>query len=102
MKRLRSSIVIILCVTFLVSAVSAIISGVLTAMAGTTTHDYRRNYKTLDYAELDFVTRRRDKEPDKSPQITVFSYGCGGNLSHWSNNQADNPSGNYKFGYEKD
>jgi hypothetical protein len=98
MKRLRSSIVIILCVTFLVSAVSAIISGVLTAMAGTTTHDYSKDYKTLDYAELDFKTRR-DKEPDKAPQITVFTYGCGGNLSHWSNNQAENPSGNYKFEY---
>ncbi|MBE5765408.1 MAG: hypothetical protein E7339_07450 [Clostridiales bacterium] len=101
MKKLRSSIVIILCVTFLVSAVSAIISGVLTAMAGTTTHDYRMDYKTLDYAKLDSVTRR-DKEPDKSPQITVFTYGCGANLSHWSNNQAENPSDDYEFGYEKD
>ena len=42
MKKLRNSIGIILCVTFLVSAVSAIISGALTAMAGTTTHDYSK------------------------------------------------------------
>ena len=65
------------------------------------THNYNIDYTSLSYTTLDTVTRRAGK-PDKSPQITVFTYGCGGNLSHWSNNQAENPSDDYKFGYEKD
>jgi hypothetical protein len=83
MKKLRNSIGIILCLIFIVSAVSAIVSGLLTLTVKADTHNYDIDYKTLSYSEFDSATRRTGK-PNKSPQITVFTYGCGGNLGHWS------------------
>ena len=111
MKKLRNSIIIALCLTFIVSAISTIFSGLLTVKADT--HNYNIDYTSLSYTTLDTVTRRAEK-PDKSPQITVFSYGCGGNLSHWSNNSEDvdklernntDPNAgriSYTFEYEED
>ena len=97
MKKLKNSIVIVLCVTFLVSMLSVLFSGLLTVKADT--HNYNIDYKTLSYSRLDEVTRRKDNEkPNKSPQITVFTYGCGGNLGHWSNNKKDKRiEEDYKF-----
>jgi len=113
MKRLRNCILIILCITFILSAISAIFTGLQTLMVKADTHNYNIDYTSLSYTTLDTVTRRAGK-PDKSPQITVFTYGCGGNLSHWSNNSKDvdklernntDPNAeriSYTFEYEED
>ena len=86
MKKARLSVVIVLCITFITSFLSAILGSVIKAKANT--YDYTANYKSLEYSDLDERTRRNDK-PNKSPQITVFTYGCGGYLAHWSNNQGE-------------
>ena len=44
-------------------------------------------YETLTYQQLEDNTTR-DIAPSDGvyPQFTVFTYGCGGSLEHWSNN----------------
>ena len=55
MKKLRNSIGIILCLIFIVSAVSAIVSGLLTLNVKADAHNYNIDYTTLSYSELDSV-----------------------------------------------
>jgi hypothetical protein len=54
MKKLRNSIIIVLCLTFVVSAISALFSELLTVKADP--HNYNINYTTLSYSELDSVS----------------------------------------------
>ena len=70
MKKLRKSIIIALCLTFIVSAISTIFSGLLTVKADT--HNYNIDYTTLSYSELDSVTRRIEK-PNKYLMQSVKS-----------------------------
>ena len=95
MKKIRITTIIILCCIFLTTAASLIFSGLQTVLADTL------EYCQLSLTTLETETQRGDK-PNKSPQITVFTYGCGGNLAHWSNNQGDeNVGNNYQFAYEE-
>ena len=93
MKKLRMITIFLLCFIFITSGISAIFTGLLIVKAENNT------YLTINYSNLHSQTEIEEDEKKyrdnpsfygefipKSPQITVFTYGCGGNLAHWSNN----------------
>jgi len=95
MKKLRIVTTFILCSIFLTSAISAIIIGLPLVRAETEDE----TYLTVDYDDLHNQTLIEDDEKKyinntflygkftpPSAQIPVFTYGCGGSLSQWSNN----------------
>ncbi|MBE5765406.1 MAG: hypothetical protein E7339_07440 [Clostridiales bacterium] len=106
MKRMKLITIWLLCFVFIESVFCTVINEVL-AQSNEEQFSWDNPYTSNTFYVLDDKTHRDSVAMDendkvKAPPITVFTYGCGGNLSHWSNNQAENPSGKYKFGYEKD
>ena len=83
MKKTKYCITWLLCLIFVFSTISAIGFGLINSVTANGTE--KREYYELSYKDLDNITNRSTKPDEKdSPHITVFTYGCGGNLGQWS------------------
>jgi signal transduction histidine kinase len=106
MKRMKLITIWLLCFVFIGSVFGTVINEVL-AEGNSENFSWDDEYDEQTFSTLNEKTHRGEVARDengniKSPQITVFTYGCGGDISHWSNNQAENLNGAYKFEFEED
>jgi hypothetical protein len=85
MKKTKYCITWLLCLIFVFSMATSVVMGIINKVnAGAIV---KKEYYELSYKDLDNITNRRTKPTSSDlPQITVFTYGCGGNLGQWSNN----------------
>ena len=83
MKKTKYCITWLLCLIFVFSMATSVVMGIINKVnAG---NQEIKEYYELSYKDLDNITNRTTKPTASDlPQITVFTYGCGGNLGHWS------------------
>ncbi len=90
MKKLNKIIACFLCCVIVGSLLVGIVDKLLVYA---NTLEYITSYTNLTFSDLERLTQRKVVS-NESPQITVFTHGCGGDASHWSNDS------NYKFAKE--